>query len=88
MLLSGKHSYFDLILLGTIVSTAEIESFEGESLTLFMNSVKIKPGSSNIPILGSLFDNFSGLDIRSLGRYLESTSIGYNNPKPKVHMKL
>lgn len=85
-----------LIVAGTIVSTADIESKSETSWTLYMDKVRIKESSSNIPFLNKWLDNFDGLPIRSLGGLLEKQSlVDYTNPRPifrtlyvDTHMKI
>lgn len=69
---------------GTIMSNADIVSSTGNSWTLFMDKVRIKENTSNIPGLNNLLNQFTGLPIRSLGSILENTNnvTGYTNPKP------
>merc|ERR1711998_591131 len=53
---------------GTIVSSADIESFEDNCLKLHMNTVKVE--DSNLPIFR---DFLQPLDSRALSRFLETT---------------
>lgn len=54
------------------VSTADIESRHGGAWNLFMDRVRIKEGSSNVPVLGGLLDSFGGLDSRRLSTVLQT----------------
>ena len=54
------------------VSSAEIESKHGGAWNLFMDRVRIKEGSSNVPVLGGLLDSFGGLDSRRLSTLLQT----------------
>ena len=71
-----------VILKGTITSTANIESIANGTITLIMDKVTIKQGSSNFPFLSKVFENIEGLNIRSLGNYLETAITDYKNPMP------
>ena len=69
---------------GTIESNADIVDKTGDSWTLYMDKVRIKKDTSNIPIVNNLLNDFPGLPIRTLGSFLESTSsvTNYSNPRP------
>ena len=67
---------------GTIVSIAEIVESTENSWTMFLDTVKIKEGTSNIPLLNTFLDSYSGLQSRELGAFLESNIDTYINPKP------
>ena len=54
------------------VSSADIESKHGGAWNLFMDRVRIKEGSSNVPVLGGLLDSFGGLDSRRLSTVLQT----------------
>lgn len=71
-----------LIVTGTIVSVADIAESDATSWTLFLDSVRIKRGTSNIPGLNLFLDDFDGLPSRSLGALLEDNVAGYSNPMP------
>lgn len=71
-----------LVVLGTILSSADIERKESESMTLYMDKVRIKEGTSNIPFLKEALNEFTGLPIRALGGQLERSVSGYKNPRP------
>ena len=63
---------------GTIVSKADIQSSEGSSLKLLMNTVTIE--NSNIPVIKDLLQP---LDSRALASILESNFPDYSNPIPE-----
>ena len=63
---------------GTIVSKAEIQSNEGNTLKLQMDTVTIE--NSNFPIIKDLLQP---LNSRSLANILESTFPEYSNPTPE-----
>lgn len=69
-----------LTVTGSIVSSADILSKEGDTWTLLMDTVEIK--GSNIPGLRTFLDNGVRLESRSLGNFLEDTVSGYKNPNP------
>ena len=72
-----------LTLKGTIESSADIEAKTSESMSLFMDKVRIKRGSSNLPIFKDFLDGFDGLPIRRLGQELEERfRNSYSNPRP------
>lgn len=71
-----------VLIKGTIESKADIVEFNSDSWTLFMDKVKIKKNSSNIPLLGDYLNNFDGLDSRAIGSFLETNVQSYKNPKP------
>ena len=67
------------------VSTADIESRQGGAWTLFMDRVRIKEGSSNVPVLGGLLNSFAGLDSRRLSTLLQSLPLSSQrslSPRP------
>lgn len=72
-----------VVVKGTTQSSAEIVGTTADSCTLFMDKVRIKSGSSNIPGLSSLLDGFQGLDSRALSSVLEST-IALKSPRPII----
>lgn len=77
-----------LTIRGTIESSADIETKTSDSMTLFMDKVRIKKGTSNIPILKNVLDEFSGLPIRRLGQRLEERfRDSYTNPRPVFRTK-
>ena len=67
---------------GTIVSTAEIEESDSTSMTLLTDKVRIKEGSSNIPVFSQLMDNFPGVSVKSIGGLLENIP-QYENPQTR-----
>ena len=68
---------------GTILSSSEIVSKSSSSWSLYMDKVRIKDSTSNIPLFSSFFDTFEGLPIKSLGKSLENfDKLGYQNPCP------
>lgn len=74
-----------VIIKGTIESTAEVEFSQDndcKTMTFLMDTVRIKKGTSNIPVLDSLLDSFEGLKTRELGDTLERVIQGYSNPRP------
>ena len=81
------------VIKGTIQSTADIISLNTEGdesiMQIFMDKVRIQEYSSNIPVIGDALNNFSGLPIRTLGNFLESTLLAgrYKNPKPVLRTK-
>jgi len=67
---------------GTIQSSAEI-TFRGDShWELFMDRIRIKKDTSNVPLLKSFLDDFEGIPTRSLSGFLEST-INLSAPRPR-----
>eukprot|EP01036_Dinobryon_divergens_P023226 gene23226-31552_t len=68
-----------IVIRGTIVSTADIESRHGGAWTLFMDRVRIKEGSSNVPVLGGLLNSFAGLDSRRLSTLLQSLPLSLSS---------
>ena len=66
-----------LVVRGTIVSEADITETAADSWTLFMDRITIK--GSNLPLAGSLFNNFGGLPIRALGDVVERST----GPRPR-----
>jgi len=71
-----------LTITGTIVSNADIEEMDGSSWTLYMDKVRIKEDSSNIPILGQLLNDFNGLQSRKISDVLDQFVESYSIPKP------
>lgn len=74
---------------GTIQSTAEVLSLATDGnesvMQICMDRVRIQQYSSNIPVIGEALNRFSGLPIRSLGNFLETSPLlagRYKNPKP------
>jgi hypothetical protein len=63
---------------GTIISMAEIESATDDSVTLVTDNIRIKEGTSNIPLFGELINNFSGISVKSLSSSVPS----FESPKP------
>lgn len=72
-----------VVVKGTIQSSAEIVGTTADSCTLFMDKVRIKSGSSNVPGLSSLLDAFQGHDSRYLSSVLES-AIALRSPRPVI----
>jgi len=67
---------------GTIQSAAEI-TFRGDShWELYMDRIRIKKDTSNVPLLKSFLDDFEGIPTRSLSGFLEST-INLSAPRPR-----
>lgn len=61
---------------GTIISMAEIDSTTDDSMTLVTDNIRIKEGTSNIPLFGELINNFSGVSVVSLA------NLASQSPKP------
>jgi hypothetical protein len=76
-----------LTIKGTIESSADIEERSGSEITLYMDKVRIKEGTSNIPIFRTVLDQFTGLPIRTLASILERQLENYSNPRPVVRTK-
>lgn len=72
-----------VVVKGTIQSSAEISSRTDDLWTLYMDKVRIKSGSSNVPVLSGLLDGFQGLDSRALSSVLEA-AISLKSPRPVV----
>lgn len=51
---------------GTIMSSSDISERRSDSFQLQMDTVRIKEGSSNMPILNSFLDTFTGIPVRAL----------------------
>jgi len=71
-----------VMITGTVVSTAEIVETTDNSWTMYLDKVRIKEGSSNIPLMKDILDNGVALQSRELGSFLESNIDFYSNPKP------
>lgn len=63
---------------GTIVSMAEIESVTDDNMTLLADNIRIKEGTSNIPLFGEFLSNFTGVSVKSLSSLVPS----FESPKP------
>lgn len=70
-----------IVMKGTIVSSADIELAEGNSLKLSMDTVKIS--DSNVPLLKDFLRDFNGLESKKLGDFLQSNIPSYKNPVPE-----
>jgi hypothetical protein len=70
---------------GTIQSSADIEIRTTTSMILSMDKVRIKSGTSNIPFMRGLLDEYTGLPIRAMGNTLQDLFEGkYTNPRPEI----
>lgn len=69
---------------GSIVSTADIVSTEGNAWRMLMDTVEIK--GSNIPALRQVLDSGVKLETRALGDLLEQAVDGYTNPNPEFRV--
>ena len=75
-----------IVVKGTIQSAADIEDFSNSSIYFQMDKVRIKSGTSNVPLLKEFLDGFSGLSIKQLGDFLEQRVSGYTNPMPGMNV--
>ncbi|KAL1522321.1 hypothetical protein AB1Y20_017313 [Prymnesium parvum] len=69
-----------LVIEGTIVSSATIDSNSGDGWNLLMDTVEVK--GSNIPLLRQALDSGVKLQTRQLGSLLEQVVPSYANPTP------
>ena len=76
----GYSGGLPLVIEGAIVSTASIESNEGDGHSLLMDTVEVK--GSNIPLLRQALDAGLKLQTRELGSAIESVNPSYANPTP------
>lgn len=72
-----------IVIKGTIESTADVD-FENNVMNMKMDTVRIKRGTSNIPIISNLLDEFDGLQTRILSDLLENNVNTYKTPLPKI----
>ena len=68
-------------IMGTLISSADIEAIDGETMTLLTDNVRIKEGSFNIPGFSQLLDSLPGVPVKSIGGLLENIP-AYETPRP------
>ena len=71
-----------VVIKGTIESKADID-FENNLMKMKMDTVRIKQGTSNIPFISNLLDEFDGLQTRILSDVLETNVDTYTTPVPE-----
>lgn len=71
-----------LVVKGTIMSTASIESTTGNSWRLRLQSVRIKRSTSNIPLGRNFLDNFEGVPVEQMASFLQRNVDRYETPTP------
>lgn len=76
-----------VLIKGTIESRARVEVDKGDqTMTLLMDTVRIKQGTSNLPFVGGkggLLDNFDGLKTSELSDMIGSIFPKYRRPSPQ-----
>ena len=71
-----------VVIKGTIESKADVD-FENNLMKMKMDTVRIKQGTSNIPFISNLLDEFDGLQTRILSDVLETNVDTYTTPVPE-----
>lgn len=72
-----------LSITGIIMSSSDISEKNSDSLRLHMDTVRIKEGSSNIPLLKTFLDTFTGIPTRALESILGQTPFNSLGLQPR-----
>ena len=70
------------VIKGVIQSSADIESRGDNDWVLYMDKIRIKPSSSNVPVLSNVLDEFDGIATRSISSILEQR-LNVPTPRPR-----
>lgn len=69
---------------GTIQSSADITLRSDNEWELFMDKIRIKKNTSNVPLLQSFLNDFEGIPTRRLSSMLES-AVSLSAPRPRFY---
>lgn len=66
-------------IISTIISSADIESNNENGMILLSDNIRVKEGTSNIPFISTLLDNFSGLSINYIEKLIAGNFPDYKS---------